>query len=105
MCDACGTWLHFACSKLFPEIALREATKEEAVYLCWKCEADVSGQSLQMLPEIDSDTQLSTMNSLIQSLERNIIETMNLMTTDANRTLEENTNWKKSLWRKDIGMK
>ena len=107
MCDACGTWQHFACSKLFPEIALREATKEEAVYLCWKCEADVSGQSLQMLPVNDSDTQLSTMNSLIQSLERNIIETMNLMTTDANRTLEEKHHLEKELmkerYRNEIG--
>ena len=50
-----------------------------------------------MLPVNDSDTQLSTMNNLIQSLERNIIETMNLMTTDANRTLEEKHHLEKEL--------
>ena len=82
-CDACEQWLHYACSKIYPEAVLRQLTdNQDSTYICWQCavshkgdrsyDAELTGNTQQgrKLEWTPDHTIIETM----QSVERSIVE-------------------------------
>ena len=90
-CDACNTWLHYACSKVFPEPELRKLVDiEETVYVCWNCEEMVTNdKALCLSHKVTPREEISTITAIIQSLERNLVDHMNVASSDTIKVLQE----------------
>ena len=108
-CDACKLWMHYACSKVFPESRLQELTSERrSVFVCWQCESvpipaiappplkdDASHTSEA---ETAPDTQNSYAKSheaiiaAISSMERNITDSMISVINEKSSVLNDKFN-------------
>ena len=104
LCDACETWLHYTCSKISPEPALRKLTKvKKSVCICWKCETPNPTRS-QIQATDESEIAVTNMSMLTQSFEKNIMESLQLMTGEKQNLLNWNcwgnaTKMKSLLWK------
>ena len=108
-CDACKLWMHYACSKVFPESRLQELTSERrSVFVCWQCES-VPIPAIAPPPLKDDashtseaktapDTQNSYAKSheaiiaAISSMERNITDSMMSVINEKSSVLNDKFN-------------
>ena len=95
-CDACEQWLHYSCSKLFPERLLREMVDQcESVFVCWKCTTPPDDNPVSHHPALENtppNTDLKCVTSAIQALEKNIVENIKLSSLESARNLNEKHN-------------
>ena len=82
-CDTCEQWLHYACSKIYPEAVLRQLTdNQDSTYICWQCAVSHKGER-PYDAELTGNTQQGrklewtpdhTIIETMQSVERSIVE-------------------------------
>ena len=89
-CDACNTWLHYACTKIFPEPELRKLVDyEDTVYFCWKCEESGTNDAAICVSRENLDIPSPSVVALIQALERSIVQNVNVIAVETNKLLNE----------------
>ena len=93
-CDACGQWLYYSCSKLFPETHLLKITStEDATYVCWRCEDLPPRDSNTPVTEKDKGHTCNGDNhgSILQAIakmESSIAETLTSLVNEKNVALQ-----------------
>ena len=93
-CDACGQWLHYSCSKLFPETHLLEITStEDATNVCWRCKDLPLRECNTPVTEMDKGHTCNSDNhgSILQAIakmESSIAETLSSLVNKNNVALQ-----------------
>ena len=89
-CDACNTWLHYACTKIFPDPELLKLVDhEDTVYFCWKCDESGTNDAATCVSHENWDIPSPSVVALIQALELSIVQTVNVKAVETNNLLNK----------------